>query len=296
MLTTKIGHWLLADNRNACGLAFASTLMPLLHLPGALLAGLIVGFVTLQKGLRAGLAILAWVAMPAIVLVFIHSYGTFDVLLFRCVLVWGLALLLARYRSWTLVLEVMWLIGIVIVLVVHFVVPDPAAMWYAFITNVIQQAQALQSWKIAAEVQQVLVHIAKIATGVTSFVLMLLTLVQLVVARWWQASLFNPGGLRREFVQIHLRWPLTAFCAVLLIGAMLTQPLLLDVLPMLFFPFSIAGLSLLHYWAGVKQGFLLPLAVMYFALIFATFYGVLLLAILGSADSGADFRKRIKFN
>ena len=62
----KLGGYLLANNRRAAILAFVCALLPLIGLPGDLLTAILVGFITLRKGAKAGLFLLAFVALPTI--------------------------------------------------------------------------------------------------------------------------------------------------------------------------------------------------------------------------------------
>lgn len=291
----KLGAFLLANNRNAIIVAFISALLPLLHLPGGFIAAVVIGFVTLQKGGKAGAAVLAWVALPAIALLYLHSVGTFDVLLLRCTLVWIFAMLLRAHRSWPLVLEVAVLFGGLIVLGMHWMIPDVRAFWMQLMTRFFTETGLSAAWQNGpGEVSRMVRQLAPIATGVFTALSLMLSIVQLVVARWWQAALFNPGGFRREFIQIRFSRTVAVLALALLGGVALNVPVIVDIFPLVLLPFMMAGLSLMHYWVGKHgQALLLLLIFVYVALIIAMFYMVILLALIGFIDSWYDFRRKM---
>lgn len=290
----KIGEWLLAQDRNAALVAFLAALSPLLYLPGGLVAAIIVGLVTLHRGVRSGLIVLAWVALPAISLLFLHRVGVFDVLLVRCVLVWILASVLRSHRSWRLVLEVAVVIGVVGVIGVHLFVNDVSAWWLKILSDKMDVSTIAANWKVAEnEITRYMQRIAPIATGLAGFVILFGTIVELLIARWWQAAMFNPGGLRKEFVNIHMSRAASIVVVLAMLGGLLHAAIIIDLFPLLLLPFMLAGLSLMHLMLGMKKGLLIPVILVYTGLVFATFYMVLLLALLGFVDSWWDFRKRI---
>lgn len=292
----KIGEYLLARNCHAATAAFICTLLPLIYLPGGFFAAIIVGLVTLQKGAKPGLEILAWVALPALALLYLHSFGTFDVLLFRGILVWGFAALLRTYCSWRLVLEVAVIVGIVLVVIMHLWLPDVKVWWIQLATRFFSDNKLAESWRLAAnDLQGLIQAIAPFATGLMCFLLLLGTALQLFLARWWQAALYNNADrLRKEYLNLHFSWPFSVLTAMVMLGALLKVTVLVDLFPLMLLPFMLAGLSLLHWWMVMKKGLFIPVILVYVGLLFATLYMVALLAIVGFVDSWYDFRQKVR--
>jgi hypothetical protein len=121
--------------------------------------------------------------------------------------------------------------------------------------------------------------------------LMLLAVSVLMLARYWQAALYNPGGFRQEFHQLRLSWKTSAIlCSVFVLttlGPGQLQPFsILFVLPLL-----IAGVALVHGIAGLKKWPIAVMAVFYVAMMSPVMTQILVLAAI--ADSWVDFRSRV---
>ena len=103
------------------------------------------------------------------------------------------------------------------------------------------------------DLQAALAQLGSFATGVQAIVILTSGLVNLLFARWWQANLFNPGGLRQELYNIRLN---KVFSVVLLAGVMLGMTgfgLFVDFIPVIALGFIIGFLSLVHNIFAQKQ-------------------------------------------
>jgi hypothetical protein len=128
-----------------------------------------------------------------------------------------------------------------------------------------------------------------IANGLAS------VLLSLLMGRWWQAVLFNPGGFRTEFHELRLGQPM-AIGALLVFGvAWLTKsPLLANVLPLLVVIYALQGIALLHGIANnakLARGWLVGF---YLLLLLALPQVLTLLCLVSISDAWLDFRARIK--
>ena len=217
----QIGHYLLAKDAHAIVAALVCALLPLFYLPTGFLAAIIVGLVTLHKGAKAGFWVLAWVALPAVATLVLRHLGPFDLLLFQCAAVWGLAILLQRYRSWGLLLEVATVIGVLLIVGVHLVFPDIQQWWIAHLTAYMNEIAKMSDWKLSLTPAEVVERIAPFASGlVSTFILSSVTL-KLVVARFWQSTLVSPGSFSKEFLQLRIGQFAAGIAAVLVLLALL---------------------------------------------------------------------------
>lgn len=116
-------------------------------------------------------------------------------------------------------------------------------------------------------------------------------LVALLLARWLQAKLYNPGGFRTEFHQ--LRIP-PAVTGVLMLGLLASQWLdeAMVVAPLLMLPLLLAGIALVHGLLG-RTGNRNQLVLFYVMLV--VFAGPAFVVLIAAAitDSFLDFRNRI---
>jgi hypothetical protein len=117
----------------------------------------------------------------------------------------------------------------------------------------------------------------------------------LLLGRWWQALLYNPGGFRREYHELRLGRP-TTLVALLICGLALTfrTPWLLAWSLLLMVIYTLQGLAVAHgivAKAGLARSWLVGLYVLAF---FALPQMLVLLCLLGASDAWGDFRARYK--
>lgn len=293
----RLGQFLLKRNYHAAVAAFVCTLLPLIHLPGGFIAAIIVGFITLCRGYKAGLFVLVWVALPSVSLLYLGRLGVFDLTLLRCAIVWLFAGLLRSTGSWRLVLEVGVVIAFVAVVGAHLIVPDMKVFWVDHLTGYLQNITQAADWKLTSDQLQKMVHqLAPIATGIAGFIVLMGTFVQLIVARWWQSVIFKPGALRQEFANIRMTQTWAIIITAAIVGAFFKVAVIIDSLPVLVVPFMIAGLSFLHLVVTFNRMLLIPLALVYIGMLFFTVYLIIPLALLGYADCFINFRQRFFAN
>ena len=121
---------------------------------------------------------------------------------------------------------------------------------------------------------------------------MLMAVFLLILARWWQALMYNPGGFQKEFHEFRLQ----PSVAMLLVGLFLLASLGGTVLTgwILYFviPLAIAGVALVHGLVGIKR--LSRLFLVAFYLLLPSPLAVQLLSVAALLDSFYDFRRRIQ--
>jgi len=116
----------------------------------------------------------------------------------------------------------------------------------------------------------------------------------LLLARWWQAGLYNPGGFREEFHRLRLPLPL-ALGLVVAIALTLLPGVEYRVWALIFaVPFVVAGFALVHGVVGLKGWGRGPLVVLYVAWLLLWELVTIALLLLALFDSGWDFRGRLR--
>ena len=294
----RLGTFLLENRYYAAILACASCLFSLLGLPFVgIVALLIVSLVTLRKGPLPGLWVLVWASLPATALAFTGNVSLFiSQVLMSLLIVWVFSAVLFRYDQWGKVLEVAALIGGMAVLVVHALKPDILTIWHGMIENYFKvlgetaNINTLPVDKLATLVD----YLSHIATGLQAVFVTVSNLLVLFLARWWQARLFNPGGLQQECYSVRLGHATTWFLIVNFAAALFGQQLAIDLLPVLVLPFVFAGLSTVLSVSQGMQKRVIWLGIIYLALFFMMPYVCIMLALIGWSDSYFDYRRRFK--
>ncbi len=293
----KLGQYILHKNNRVAVLALVCALLGMWLLLFDWFAAILVGLITLQKGYKSGLVVLAWVALPALSLMYLRQYGVEDLLLARCALVWLFASLLRRKASWSWVIDMAAVLGVVAVGIFYFVQGGHPQQWWSIIlTRFFAENNWLAGfWHLGAgQVQQMIQALAKFATGLVVLGSLLDVLVMLYVARWWQSRIFNRTSLREEL--LHIRGGRIALVLLMLglVALALHPALIADFVPVLFLPFTIGGFSLFHAWVAGKNSSILLLLLFYFFVLIFSFL-LLIVAAIGFFDSLFNFRKHKAF-
>ncbi len=291
----KMGQFLLKRNGYAASVALFSALLPLIGVPIGFLSVLIVGLVTLCRGSRSGLFVVAWVALPALALLYLHRFSIVDSLFLDCVIIWLLASILRGFNSWNWVLEAATLLGILIVAGTHLFLPNVESWWFDHLTKYIHEMRNVTSWSLTeSQTHKLITQFIPIATG--SFVLVGLfwSWLILIMARWWQSLVDCPEHLHAGFISIRNRISTTLIVPLAIIGVLFKQAVLIDMFPVLLFPIMMGGLSVLHYIAAMKKGFVVLVVLVYLSILLLPFIVVILLALIGFFDAWINFRNYLK--
>lgn len=283
----SFAHYLLKNRSNAAWVALAFSIPAFL----STFSIVIVGLVTLRKGAKEGFYVLIWATLPFIA----HAYAAksiafFVIALSSFVFFWLFALLLKRYGSWSLVLQVAAVVCVVVVAGAHIVYGDVVQMWQSYISEVIQHSSMFENVQISSAS---LHAIASVATGVELLFAMVAIMLKLVVARWWQASIFNPGGLRKELLQVRLDKLVLLLFVLLMVLALAYKTFVpIDLLLPLLGAYILAGLSVLHFWLGSYRHALLALVGFYIAVAMVPAV-LLMVAVFAAVDSVVNLRVKM---
>ena len=144
-----------------------------------------------------------------------------------------------------------------------------------------------------AQEQYVIKYISMFATGLlVAVILVYNVLLHLVFARWWQAYIFNPGGLKIELHQIRMsRVSGLLFIVVYALWAW-QYPVGVDGIPILYACFFFAGLSLIHWFMQPLKKRWLWLLLTYIVIILSIRQSIGLISFLAMLDAWLDIRKR----
>lgn len=268
------------------GLLF--TIVPLL----GWVSNVIISLVTLRKGAKEGAIVLLWIILPVVVIAglgnpWIALYNIIGGSLFGYLL----ALILRQTQSWQKVLEAGMLIGLLAVLLVHLVIPDVNALWIKQLDHYALLIKDQFNFTVNTEQLRLF---TKFATGFQVAFLWLGVLINLVLARSLQSMLYNPGQLRPELEVIRLsKWDSLALL-VIFIASLQRIGLAQDALPIVVLAFLLAGLSVLHAVARVRNGFFKGWFLVFYCLLIIFFpYVAALLVVVALADTVLNFRYRI---
>ena len=276
--------------------AVTALLTPLL-LPLSLLSGGVVSLITLRVGTLQGLQLigLSMLAVLAVSLVLPTPLNSpalaLTVLMLVWLPVWGLAVNLRRTANQGRSVLLASLFGLMVVVSFHLVSDDPAAWWQAFALDYFSQVTAQLAPDERLQFEANVSQSAAIMTGISAMGLSLSLLLSLLLGRWWQAMLVNPGGFGEEFRALRIGRSPALMILLLVAAAILSnaEGLGQDLMMVAMVPFMLQGMALVHALvklSGAHRGWLVA---MYLLLIFAGPIA-LLLAVAGALDNWFDFR------
>lgn len=248
---------------------------------------LIVALITLRKGPAEGFLVLLWACLPSLVLGILGWQSSILqawYFSFVAVMLYSMAIIL-RQRGWAWALEAVVIVLLLLLLGLH--------LQQAVLAELQQQVQAAftASLETLPVTQGLSVAWPKDLLGTLVLSAVLFSGLYLVLARWWQAVLFNPGQLRPELENIRLH-KLGLACLLILGLASVVWAQSWSMQALALVPAVFAGLSLVHsygraknwprfYWIG-------------FYILWLVLLGVvsLVLALLAIVDTGFNFRCR----
>ncbi len=301
----RFTYYLLSKPIQAFILIFLGTFVPVVGVLGILIAAL----VTLRKSVIEGGVLTLAASLPyAIIFYFSDHYRsgvpvvmwtTVGVAILSNVLTWVFAILLRRQANWSQLLQAAALVGVLVISVIHMTYPNIADWWgtqlQAYTQSLPRPWQAHLAANTDAQIETINVT-RQYATGAVIVAILFNALLQLLVARWWQVMFFQPRTLRHELQGIHLSRLAGGLFALSIVLSYLGNAVVLDIMPVMYVLFGVAGLSLIHYALNLMRSptTWIWMWILYMAIIFSLPVSVVLIALLALFDSWFDLRKRMQ--
>jgi hypothetical protein len=261
--------------RQAIIVVVLTGLFPILYC----LSAAVVALVNLRKSATEGLIILLWSLLPA-GLFWIAGDSTPAILMLGTTI---LAQALKYFESWSKVVMLGTVLGILTQL---------SLAWQG--AYVAQLVSMMDELIILQQNQGVIVEysadeVAGLFLGIYGAYHFVTVISCLVLARWWQAVLYNPGGFKTEFHQLRLEPGFAILLAGFILAALAGVPPLDSWLVIMSIAPLLSGLALMHYIVAYRK---LGFNWLILAYLLALFISPIVI-LLGLIDSVMNFRKRI---
>jgi len=253
-----------------------SAVLPLLFWLSAAAGSLVL----LRRGFKDASTVIAFGLVPAVAIWAFGDPSTLLVLLGTL----GLAALLRAGHSWSRVLLSSVVLGLVYSLILDAVLRDTFAVLAKALSEALPQVEGKPV--IPGEL------IGPVLVASTAVMLQLFSVLALMLARYWQAALYNPGGFGREFRALKLpRAVMLALVAAMVLGPFI-GPQFIVLASASSLVLVLAGIALMHGLVaqGRLAGFWLVGMYVTLPLIMQLIYP--LLVVLAIVDSLIDFRGR----
>jgi len=277
-----IAEFVMRGRPHAVGATLVSTSLPLLNWLGTAIVGLVI----LRKGPVEGLIVLMWALMPlGIALYFIGDPNSVIALLGTAILAYVLRVTV----SWDITLAIAVLVSALGNLVFELTATEVVVAiveWYMEYTR-----------QFAGELQQTgELSFAEAKSTIMGFFAMgqaYAMLAFLILARWWQSQLYNPGGFGQEFHQLRMSPLFSTVLVFMMLICFVFSEQLGRWIPLLTVPLIVSALGFVH-WAMRSKKLSSNWVFAFYLLLLLLFQVVYpLLASLALMDSW--FNLRIRF-
>lgn len=288
-----MARFIMAGRLQAAGFVIVFALLPLF----GLLANAAIALVTLRKNWQEGLLLTLIGSVAIAIFTYIEqqniSFGFFiawiqwtPVVLFAWVL--------NQTVSWKVTLQALLGLSMLSVFLLHIIIPDTTTFWLELFNNTIK-AESLPSEDQAniAILQQRIQQVSPLITGIIVAMSSIVVIISLLMARYWQSQLYNPGGFGEELRELRLGKASALIMIALVIMAFATE--INGVMELLFCGvavFLFQGIALIHALVKLRGMRQLWLIVLYLLLILLNFHMAVILAAVGIIDNFADFRRQ----
>lgn len=298
-----LAAYIMKGRMQAILVAAVTAVLSLLLMPLSYLSGATVALVTLRVGLQQGLFVIFGAGMAAGLLFVLITGSPLPALAFVFVLwlpVMILAISLRRTASLPRSLLLGGVFGAALVLGIHAGTDNPAQWWQLQFEQMLQMAAEMEAageveQQGLAELREVLLELAQQMTGILAAALSLTLIGSLLIGRWWQAMLYNPGGFRQEFHALKLGRGAALGTVALLVASMLDagfSAIAADLLIIAGLLLTLQGIAVAHGLVAKSGASTAWLIGMYVLLALPMTMGqmMLVLVITGFGDNFFDFR------
>lgn len=276
-----LAQFVLKGRTQAIVVAVVTALLPLLFW----LSAAVVSLVTLRKGAAKGGLILVWALVPAIMW---SRQGDFSPLI---VIIgsYFLAIVLRSTVSWQRAIQAALLLAIAAGLMQQQFNGEMLAQLVQGVQKLMTQTSPAAERVLSGETQWLL----QATLGVFDTLHFAMMLTSLLLARWWQSSLFNPGGLQQEFHQLRLS-PIFAVALIAIAAiAINSGGEYIRWVPIMVSPLVVAGLALAHGSVAKRSLGKSWLVALYIATFIIGPYVITMLVIFAVIDTLVDIRNKI---
>lgn len=277
-----IARFSMQGPRQAALVAVLFAAIPLMYWVSAAVVALVILSQGLNKGLNVMLAALlpgvAWFAAQEDITVFIVVLGS---ALMACVLRLSASLPKAISLSVLAGIAFVWLL------------PTLSPSWFDVLQQGAQEyGKSLQGEMDAQKLQAFEPLILPMLLGGIGAMLQLSAIGGLLLGRYWQAKLYNPGGFKEEFHTLRLPlWYVAIALGVFFMSA--SNLSWMSLMPVILAPLFIMGVSLVHGVIAMGQLNKQWLVAFYISFFFFLPYMYALLILVALLDVIFDFRKRL---
>ena len=298
---TFLAAYIMKGRMQAVLVASSLALLSLLLPPISIVSSAAVALVTLRRGGYEGFYVLICSCLSAALLGLL-LFGSFNfALLYGLVLwlpIWLISIVLREKKHLSFAVEGAVILGITGVIAFYFYAGDPAIFWHSMLTQMVQPM--IEAGGVAdiplEKIEQSVQLFSHFMTGGIAAGTVYGLLFSVFLARWWQSTLYNPGGFREEYLSLRVQPKLALASIIVLILAWTMDGVASEIgwnISIIFVVlYTFIGTSILHAtFSALKfKRFMVPF--LYLTLILIP-HTVIIVVLVGLIDAWLDLRSKI---
>lgn len=292
-----LARFILRGPSQAALVVTATALLAVILMPLSWLSGGAVTLIVLHLGVQPVLRVLAIASLATALITWVglgSPLYVVGIILFLWLPAWFSATVLRQTASLALTLQALAGLGLVAVLLLQLMAPELGSVWRETLEQILKPLMDQPTGGVdQQQMQQLLALFSRLVPGMLAVALVYNVIMGLILGRWWQAALFNPGGLRQEFNDLRLGKSFALVTLALLILNLVTaSDLLLGLLMVVLSIYLLQGLAIMHGVIAIKK---LPRGWLYglYVLLFLVPQVAVILVIAGLFDTWIDLRKQL---
>ena len=291
------GHYLLSSRLHAIGLVSLTAVISFY------LSSVFIALVVMRRGGKFGIQVIAGCLFLVVLAVsLIQQMAVTEVLvnaLQAWLPVWCCAMVLRKTESQAAMTMVAGAFGALFVILIYVLVDDVPVWWQSWFNDLLDMVIAGNMTGDAADrIERLRGDLAQITPLINPLIISFLVIrvvTVILIGRWWQSKLFNPGGFRKEFYELHLPRFLL-YLALLGLGVLLlgdaTQLMpVRDLLWLLVIMYLFQGIASVHRLVRGRELSSAWLVAMYSFLVILFPHMIVFVACIGMADSWMRTKK-----
>ncbi|SFR49873.1 DUF2232 domain-containing protein [Thiomicrospira sp. ALE5] len=290
-----LANYVMRGPLQAYGVVVMAAILAIFFSPIGILAGIVIALVTLRVGVIDGAKTMAAAALVHLILTSFMS-GSFApglVVVIEFMLpIWVIAVVLRNTNSLGLALQATAFLAGAGLVLAHLMIGDLAQWWLNLFNEVARPM--LEEAGVSYPIETI-EQMTKMITMLLAMFAALLWFGQVLIARWLQAALYYPGQFQKDFHRLTLPKPVAWTTFGIALASLFmnewTGGLLGNLFGLLTIILMFQGIAIIHHGVQVKQASSGWLVAMYILLLVFP-QAVLVLAIIGMADTFSDFRSR----
>jgi len=263
----------------AIGLSMAGAVLPLLTWVSASIVSLVV----LRKGAIDGSIVLLWTLLPlGVAIYFIGDPSSTTAVIGSAILAYVLRITV----SWELTLVTTLLLSVIASLVFQYTASDVLLVFVNLYMEIHKQLSLEMNYESAKEQ---FLGLFAMGQAYTMFAIVIL-------ARWWQSQLYNPGEFKTEFHQIRAKPVFVSGLLLMSVACIFFGDPLNRWIPLLTMPLAVSGLAMVHWIGDFRRVGGVWMLIFYLLLIFFFQYVYPVLIVLALLDGYLNLRQRLLTN